>query len=279
MGGTTVAAGAGLLRQSGVVSFDSPTDVVDALDALAHHAKKSAEEVDSKETPRLSPHLEMYGLEEMRTILDDYDMHLEGVFVKTPEEVEDAIKKLGDGPFAIKAISKQLVHKSDLGAVRVHLADTEAVHDAWKDIEKSVKKQEPEAVLDGMLLQRMVSGVECIIGVKRDAVFGPVVVFGLGGIYVELLKDSSVRVAPVSKEEALTQIKDIVGFPILAGARGQDAVDLDALARAISSLSHLVLDYPEIEEIDLNPIFATPAGTVVVDARFMRTPPPAPPTE
>lgn len=271
MGGATVAAGAALLRQEGMVSFDSPTDVVDALDALAHGIEKKSG-IEAQETPRLSPHLEMYGLEEMRTMLGDYDIHLEGVFVKTDEEVDDALKKLGDGPYVIKAISRALVHKSDLGAVHIGLADADAVHDAWKNIEKRVHKEEPDAVLDGMLIQRMVRGVECIIGVKRDPVFGPVVVFGLGGIYVEVLKDSSVRIAPVSKEEALAQIHDIKGSSLLTGARGQTAVDLDALAATIVSLSHLVLDFPDIEEIDLNPVFAMEKGAVVVDARIMRKP-------
>jgi acetyl-CoA synthetase (ADP-forming) len=101
-------------------------------------------------------------------------------------------------------------------------------------------------------------------------VFGPVVVFGLGGIFVEILKDASMRVAPISKDDALEQIKEIEGLPLLTGARGKDPVKLEDLAAILSSLSHLALDYPEVQEIDFNPVFATPDGTHVVDARIMR---------
>lgn len=278
MGGSTVAAGAALLRQEGMVSFDSPTDVVDALDALARGKDKVEEEQTDANVEALPlPELEMFGFEEMRTMLDDYDVHLEGVYVSTEDEIEDALKKLGDGPYAMKAVSRQLVHKSDLNAVQTNLVDADAVRGAWKDIMKRVGKHTEDAVVDGMLIQRMEAGVECIIGVKRDPIFGPVVVFGLGGIYVEILKDASMRMAPVSKDEALSQIREIRGFPLLSGARGQEPADIAALAITISSLSHLVLDYPDVEEIDLNPVFATPKGVAVVDARIMRKPriPPA----
>jgi acyl-CoA synthetase (NDP forming) len=116
----------------------------------------------------------------------------------------------------------------------------------------------------------MVKGVETIIGMKRDVVFGPVIVFGLGGIFVEILKDAALRIAPVSKDEALAQIREIKGLPLLTGARGREPVNLDALAAAIASLSQLALDYPEVQEIDFNPVFATPKGAYIVDARVMK---------
>jgi acetyltransferase len=115
----------------------------------------------------------------------------------------------------------------------------------------------------------MVRGVETIIGMKRDPVFGPVILFGLGGIFVEVLKDASLGIAPLTKDEALTRIRRIKGLPLLTGARGREPVNLNALADILVSLSTLALAHPEVEEIDFNPVFATPDGAHIVDARVM----------
>jgi acyl-CoA synthetase (NDP forming) len=180
------------------------------------------------------------------------------------------VRKLGEGLYAIKLISQQLIHKSDSKALRLGLTDTASIDHAWNEMEAHVVQKNKEVTIDGALVQRMVGGVECIIGMKRDAVFGPVILFGLGGIFVEIVKDTAMRIAPITKEQALAQIRSIQGFPLLAGARGRDAVDIDALAHVVTSLSHLVLDYPEITEIDLNPVFATSKGVEIVDVRVMR---------
>jgi len=270
MGGDTVTEGVAHLHEAGQIAFDSPADVIVALDALALGHEKQPTEGPDTEAPRLSTHLEMLPLDEMQQILYDYDLPLAGEFVADKSDIEKALKKLGDGPYAMKAISQQLVHKSDLQAVKLHLADATAIEAAWDDITTHVGKHTEGATIDGMLIQRMVSGVECIIGMKRDKTFGPVIVFGLGGIFVEVLKDASMRVAPVSKEEARKQIEEIKGYPLLTGARGTEPVNVDALAEAVAALSHLALDYPNIEEVDFNPIFATKDGIKIVDARLMR---------
>lgn len=268
MGGETVTPGVDLLKKNGMVSFDSPTDVTESLDALARRAPKATEE--AQETPRPSTHLAMMPLKEMQHLLDDYELTLAGAFVAEKEAIANALKKLGDGPYAIKAISQELVHKSDLKAVQLNLRDADALTVAWDEIVQYTEEHTAGATIDGMLLQDMVGGIECIIGMKRDPVFGPVIVFGLGGIFVEILKDSALRVAPVSKEEALAQIKEIKGLPLLTGARGREPVNLEALADSIAALSHLALDYPDLQEIDFNPVFATPKGIHIVDARIMK---------
>jgi len=268
MGGETVQAGVSLLKEHGMVSFDSPTDAVEALDALAAFIPKPVRA--APRTPKHVPALEMYPLERMRSMLEEYNLHLEGTYVEDKKHLRAALTKLGEGPYVIKAVSQELVHKSDLNAVKLNLADRAAVEAAWDEIVEHVKQHAKRARIDGMLIQRMVQGVECIIGMKRDATFGPVVVFGLGGIFVEILKDTSMRIAPVERDEARAQIREIRGLPLLTGARGQEPAELEALAHAIEALSHLALDYPDVAEIDFNPVFAAPEGIHIVDARFMR---------
>jgi acetyltransferase len=270
MGGAALAKGVSWLNKHGVVRFDTPSEAVFALDALARGAPKHKDDTVVSGVTTHTHALTMMPLPDMQRVLGDYDLPLAGTFIRTKEEIGTALRTLGDGPYVIKAISQQLVHKSDLKAVRLNLVDEEAVRAAWDDIVAYVEEHTEGAVLDGMLVQRMVKGVECIIGMKRDATFGPVIVFGLGGIFVEVLKDVAMRVAPVTKDEALAQIHSLKGLPLLMGARGGEPVDLGALAAAIASLSHLALDYPEVQEIDFNPVFATPHGIHIVDARVMQ---------
>jgi len=120
-----------------------------------------------------------------------------------------------------------------------------------------------------MLVQSMMPGKEVIIGMKRDTVFGPTLLFGLGGIFTEALKDTSLRVAPIGKETANDMIREIRGIKILSGLRGEPSVDFGALADIIVKLSKLAMAHPEIKEIDLNPVMASPDGAVIADARVM----------
>jgi acetyltransferase len=267
MGGATMHTGIDTLKRGGMINFDSPQDAVDALDALAQHATKPQE--ITPPVPRLSVHLSMLSLEEMQTILHGHGLSLEGSYIQHKEDIARALQDLGEGQYVIKAISSQLVHKSDLQAVKLNLTTPEEVLRAWEEIEMYVRAHTEGAVIDGMLIQKMVRGVECIIGMKRDALFGPTIVFGLGGIFVEILKDSAIRIAPITEEEALQQIQEIHGLPLLTGARGTEPVNLHALAKIITSLANLSLSRPDIEEIDFNPVFATPEGVHIVDARIM----------
>ena len=267
MGGETTRKGAEELITHNMASFNSPTDVVEALDALAKGVPKSNVLTTSTTD---APNLHMLDMYEMHTILGNYNLELEGVFVEDKAGIEEALHTLQDGPYAIKAISTKLVHKSDLQAVQIGLSDGDALRNAWDEIVTYVEKHAEDATIDGMLIQKMHTGVECIVGMKRDSVFGPVIVFGLGGIFVEILKDSAMRIAPINKEEALKQIHEIQGLPLLTGARHTEPVNLDALAEVIVSLSKLSLENQHIKEIDCNPVFVNKTGAYIVDARLMK---------
>lgn len=266
MGGKSIEPAVKVLRENGLVNFVFPSDVVSVLDLFTlYPEKKNVLGVGGAST-----RLAMVPMEEMRPLLSTYGVYLDGALMRTKEEINDALWSIGAGPFVIKAISKELVHKSDLHAVKVNLSDAKAVEQAWSEIETEVHEHSPNAHIDDILVQRMSRGKEVIIGMKRDAVFGPIVVFGLGGIFVEILKDVSMRVAPVSKQEAIRQIQEIKGYELLSGIRGEAPVNIDALADIIVNISRLALEHPEVEEIDLNPVIVTQERAVVVDARLMR---------
>jgi len=173
-------------------------------------------------------------------------------------------------PVALKISSPSVVHKSDSGGVRLSLASATQVGKAYSEIMSSIKQKYPQAVIQGVSVQKMAPpGVEVIIGMSKDPQFGPVIMFGFGGVLVEILKDISFRIVPVSKRDANEMIKEIKGYPLLQGYRGQEAVDIPSLEELIVKVSQLAEQNPQIKELDLNPIFAYKDGSTAVDARIV----------
>ena len=171
-------------------------------------------------------------------------------------------------PVALKIVSPQITHKSDVGGVKLGLANADEVAAAFDDIVAAAKAAEPKATIDGVSVQRMAEpGVEVITGMTTDAQFGPVLMFGLGGVLVEVLKDVAFRVVPLTKRDAGQMIREIQGFPLLEGHRGREPADLEALESLLLRLSSFIEAHPEITELDLNPVFAYPSGAIAVDAR------------
>jgi len=173
-------------------------------------------------------------------------------------------------PVALKIASSDVVHKTDAGGVKLSLETAEQVGQAYDDIMAAIKKAYPQAKIQGVSVQKMARpGVEVIVGMSKDAQFGPVLMFGLGGILVEILKDVSFRIVPLVKRDAAEMIKEIKGYPLLEGYRGQEPVDVANLEDMILKVSDFVEKNPEIKELDLNPIFAYKDGAVAVDARVV----------
>lgn len=185
---------------------------------------------------------------------------------------EEAAALAGDMgfPVALKVVSAAVAHKSDVGGVRLNLAsraDVLAAHDA---IMAAVGAALPDAAIEGVAVQEMAApGVEVIVGVTADPQFGPVVMFGLGGIMVEVMGDVAFRLAPLGAGDARDMIDEIRGRPALDGARGQPPADLDALADALERVSAFAAAHPEVRELDLNPVIASPDGAVAADARIV----------
>lgn len=188
---------------------------------------------------------------------------------KTADEAAKAAEKLGF-PVVLKVVSPDVTHKSDAGGVRLGLASADEVRAAFDEIVASVKKHEPDARFEGVAVQKMApQGTEVIVGMSKDAQFGPVLMFGLGGIFVEVLKDVAFRIVPLEPRDAREMVREIKGFAVLQGVRGQDPADLDALEGLILKVSEFVEAHPEVEELDLNPVFAYKDGCLAVDARIV----------
>lgn len=173
-------------------------------------------------------------------------------------------------PVVMKIVSTDIAHKSDVGGVVVGLQDAGAVREAFEAMMQRVAQAAPSAKIDGVAIQSMAKqGTEVIVGSTTDPQFGPVLMFGLGGVFVEVLKDVAFRVVPLEGRDAKQMVREIKGLPILQGVRGQDPADLEAIESLILGLSDFIESHPEIAELDLNPVFAYPDGAVAVDARIV----------
>lgn len=209
---------------------------------------------------------------EAHAVLEAYGFPiLHSKMVRDAAEAVAAAREIGF-PVVLKIVSPDIVHKVDVGGVRLNLESETEVRDAYAELLQQVTSAKNDVEIWGVLVQEMVrGGKETILGMKRDPHFGALLMFGLGGIYVEVLKDVTFRIAPIRELGAKNMIENIKGIKLLMGYRGEPASDLDAIAESLSRLSQLVTDFPEIEEMDINPLIVLPAGSGarVVDARIL----------
>lgn len=173
-------------------------------------------------------------------------------------------------PIVLKIVSPDIIHKSDAGGVKINLKSSTEVCEAYKAIIKNVKKYNDKAKIVGILVQEMApQGTEVIVGAIMDPQFGQTLMFGLGGIFVELLKDVNFKVAPITLDDAKEMITGLKAYPLLNGYRNTTPADIDAIVSILCNTSRLVMDNPEIKELDLNPIMAYAKGANTVDARII----------
>lgn len=207
---------------------------------------------------------------ESRELLKEYGVQLpEAVLARTRKEAIDAAGGM-NGPVAMKIVCSDIIHKSDAGGIRLNLRTQDEVKEAFDEIMDNACGKTARDRIEGELISPMAEkGQECIIGMIRDRQFGPVIMFGLGGIFVEVLKDVSFRVAPLAEVDIDDMIKEIKGYRLLTGARGESPKDVDALKDIISKISEISANNPEIMEIDLNPVIVHEKGASIVDSRVI----------
>ncbi|MEB2836405.1 MAG: acetate--CoA ligase family protein [Desulfurococcales archaeon] len=202
--------------------------------------------------------LEAYGLPVPRYCL-----------ARDSSEAASCLERVGT-PAVAKVVSPDVIHKSDVGGVILGIKSVEEAERAFNEISRSLAAHKPDARLVGVLYQQMVpEGLEVIVGSRRDQTFGPVLLFGLGGVLVEAIRDVSIRVAPIEPCEALDMVNDIRGRRLLEGYRGMPPRDKRALAGVILKIARLMLDIPQVRELDLNPVMSYERGAAIADARII----------
>ncbi len=187
---------------------------------------------------------------------------------RNEKELLQSCKKLGY-PIALKIVSRQIVHKSDVGGVQLNIQNESQARQAYADMMKTVKKKAPKAKVDGVLVQKMVQGTELIVGSKKDAQFGHTILFGLGGIFVEVLKDFSLRISPLNKKMAEEMVRELKAYPIIAGTRGRKQLNERKIQDLLLKVDELVRK-EKLQELDLNPVIATENDVIAIDARISR---------
>jgi acetyl coenzyme A synthetase (ADP forming)-like protein len=269
-----------ILRRAGIPSFFDPARAVRALAALAKYVEIRARRhtpppsfpVDLPKARKILKSAEekgrvRLGLEAME-LLSAYGIPVaKGGVAKTAEEARKIAEEIGK-PVAIKILSPEITHKTEVGGVRLSVPPQEADRVAW-ELLNAFRKTFPGIPMDGVYVQEMLPpGREVILGMVRDPTFGPLLMFGLGGIYVEVLRDVAFGVAPLSREEAEEMVRLIRGAKLLLGVRGQPPVDLAGLVDLILRISQMSVENPEILELDLNPVICYPERVVAVDVRM-----------
>lgn len=288
IGGEVVEPAVRLLQENRIPTYPFPERAVLALGAmeryrrwlerppqrLVHFRVRKEEVQEVFDKARREGRLSL-GEVEARQVAEAYGLRLpKAQLARSPDEAVRLAAEIGY-PVVMKIASPDILHKSDIGAVKIGLNNSTDVRDAYELIEYRARRHHPDADIWGILVQQMVSGGrEVIIGMSRDPQFGPMLMFGLGGIYVEVLKDVVFRIAPIDRSEAQEMVESIRSFPLLKGVRGQAPADVEAIVETILRISQLVTDFPEIVEMDVNPLIVHEVGqgAIVLDARIILRP-------
>ncbi len=283
MGREGLPAGRAELRAAGIPAYIFPESATRALGAMNRHARwverpvqaPARFPVEAAAVRQILDQVQAEGRDrllepEAYAVLEAYGIPvIPHQFVRSAEEAVSAFGALGSGPVVMKVVSPQIVHKTEIGGVLLDVRDADAVRGGWDQLVAAVAREAPEADLRGLLIAPYRKGSrEMILGMTMDRTFGPLLMFGLGGIYVETFRDVAFRVPPVTELEAHEMMREIRSFPLLEGVRGEPPVPLDQVANAIQRLSQLVLDHDRIAALDINPFQASSKGVLALDARI-----------
>ncbi|MGV8025034.1 MAG: acetate--CoA ligase family protein [Anaerolineaceae bacterium] len=272
-----------MLHQNRIPVYDFPEDVGEVLGAIQQYRlyqieKSEIRTVEGKKRPsEAAAYLQQFhgkkqiGEAELRPFLEIYGIpNAAGVAAKSNDEAVMAAKRLGY-PVVLKIISDEILHKSDVGGIRLNIKDGKDLSTAYRELICTIQKNAPQATIQGVMVEKMIEkGEEIIVGMKRDINFGPLLMIGMGGIYVEAFKDVSFRIAPIGENEIKKMISETVAGKILAGLRGIP-YDIEAVISIVKAISQISMDFPEIREIEINPLKVLPEGqgAVALDSRMI----------
>ncbi len=281
MGLVDVSAGVRVLEEARIPQYGFPEDAVRAFAAMTHYAEWvhrprtevrqfSVDRAAAADVVRQAARGVFVRETMALRLIEAYGFPM-APWAEASSAEEAVIRASAIGfPVAIKVLSPQIVHKVDVGGIRLDLTAPSEVRAAYEEMMADIARRLPAAAVQGVLVQKMVPGVETILGINRDPQFGPILMFGLGGIYVEVFRDVTFRLAPIRELGAQRMVESIKAGQILRGVRGRPPADVEALLECIERLSQLAVEIPEIAELDINPLMVLPAGqgAAVVDARL-----------
>ena len=284
LGARKIADAVRILREGRIPQYDSPEAAVATIRVMTNYVRwlsrpKRVVKIFSVNRRRVERIIERHqrrgirdiGEMESKEILEAYGFETpKGSIATTADQAANIATQLGY-PVVLKIWSPDIIHKSDVGGVRLNLRTPQDVRDAFDLMMLRVPRKAPDADILGVLVQEMCTkGQEVILGMNRDPQFGPMLMFGMGGIYVEVLKDVAFYLAPLTAEEAKEMLMKTRTYGLLKGARGKEGLDIDVIAQGLQRLSQLVTEFPQIQEMDINPYVVGPAGTppIAVDARI-----------
>lgn len=284
MGEADVQEGIDVLQRNRIPHYQIPESIADALSCVVRfhngtrqlsHSPVIFDDVSAEKAKLILDESIKQGRnllteDDAVEVLKNYGIPTLSVQVATSqEEAREAADKIGY-PVVMKVVSQDIAHKTDVGGIVLHINSSNEASEAYSTIIKNVNRHLPDANVKGVLVAQMIAGgEEVILGMKRDLSFGPVLMFGMGGILVEVYRDVSFRVAPVSPEEVTTMIEQIQGYPLLTDFRGRKAKDIEMLKECLMRLSQLVMECPQIKELDINPLIVLEEGCYVADAKIM----------
>ncbi len=288
MGGSGLLPARKELTAAGLPHYESPERAVIALKGMSTYTNWKQRpprlvtrfRVNRRRVERILSRKQRTGQLQLgevkgKAVLGAYGFHVpKGALASTSEEAQEIAERIGF-PVAMKIVSPDIVHKSDLGGVFLNVASREAAEDSFELMTLKIKKKMPDARIDGVYIEKMISkGLEVIIGMTRDPQFGPMLMFGLGGIFVEVMKDVTFHLAPITEQEAIQMLKSTKSYGMLQGRRGGDGIDLAAIASGLQRISQLTTDFPQILELDINPFIVGEFGSepVATDVRMVLAP-------
>jgi len=256
-----------LMHLKGIPVFPTPERGIKALAQVLERKTLAAPQKPTLTVPAAGRQLPLH--QAFERIAEQGLPCTDFALAQSPSSAVEIAQKQGF-PVVLKVSSADVLHKSDVGGVHLNLNSAEAVEKAYNELLSTVKGNSPQAQVDGVLVSKMAPpGLEVIVGMNRDPQFGPVMLFGLGGIMVEIFQDVSLRLLPLTKEDAVSMIREIKGYGLIAGYRGRPPVDEQALADCLLTVARIAEGSEDVIEIDLNPVFAYPDGVLVADSRII----------
>jgi acetyltransferase len=289
LGGASMREGIQIFNQAGISSFTAPEQAIRAFMTLSNYSENQAMLYETpKEVPvsfqydrlelrkkyltEIFPKAKILNEDDSKMLVNDYGINTTHPQLATTEDEAVAIAQKKGYPVVMKIYSPDITHKSDVGGVALNLKDDEMVRATFRNMVKTAAAKRPDARIEGVTIQIMVNtkdGIELIVGTKKDPVFGTVMLVGMGGVTAELFKDNRLEFPPLNEQLAHQMLKSLKIYPLLKGYRGDTPKNIDKLIEALIRMSYLAADYPEIAELDINPLVVTPTDVIALDARIV----------